>query len=225
MTKRFFSLLLSMAILFTVTCPAFAAGLDSDLQEETVSLGNESVVVHYQVNGKISYIEVGSDIIEVRGNEVYLNGELIATIISGFIGEAPGMIEPRTGWVYTDSCPFGEASDYTRELDPKFHNITFEKAIMELGKEVILSVLIAAVDTFKTDPTGASLGVNVFLAVADDIYNWAHDYPQRTQVYAIEHIYGHKNGMGYIHKNKFIFYSDRDCTDKISEAIAFSWWG
>lgn len=96
---------------------------------------------------------------------------------------------------------------------------------MELGKEVILSVLIAAVDTFKTDPTGASLGVNVFLAVADDIYNWAHDYPQRTQVYAIEHIYGHKNGMGYIHKNKFIFYSDRDCTDKISEAIAFSWWG
>ena len=75
MTKRFFSLLLSMAILFTVTRPAFAAGLDSDLQEETVSLGNESVVVHYQVNGKISYIEVGSDIIEVRGNEVYLNGE------------------------------------------------------------------------------------------------------------------------------------------------------
>ena len=92
MTKRFFSLLLSMAILFTVTCPAFAAGLDSDLQEETVSLGNESVVVHYQVNGKISYIEVGSDIIEVRGNEVYLNGELIATITSTVISDRKSVV-------------------------------------------------------------------------------------------------------------------------------------
>ena len=224
MTKRFFSLLLSMAILFTVTRPAFAAGLDSDLQEETVSLGNESVVVHYQVNGKISYIEVGSDIIEVRGNEVYLNGELIATITSTVISGDPSVIEPYTGWLYTDECSFGTPSDYTRYIKTVEHNITFEEAIEELSGDIILTILVSAVNSFATDPTGASLGFDILAGVAEDIYNWAHDYPQRTKIYALEDIYGHKNGMGYIHKNEYIYYGDRAYTQEISSKTMFSFW-
>lgn len=108
-------------------------------------------VVHYQVNGKISYIEVGSDIIEVRGNEVYLNGELIATITSTVISGDPSVIEPYTGWLYTDECSFGTPSDYTRYIKTVEHNITFEEAIEELSGDIILTILVSAVNSFATD--------------------------------------------------------------------------
>ena len=41
--------------------------------------------------------------------------------------------------------------------------------------------------------------------------------------YAMEYIYGHKNGMGYVHKNEFIYYSDRACTDEISRKTDVFW--
>lgn len=226
MTKRFFSLLLSMAILFTVTCPAFAADEDDGLREATFDLVDESVTIRYRLNeeNRITYAEVGSDVIEVIGNEIYLNGELIATITTEIIDGNSGTIEPRTGWMYSDECTFGDPEDYTRELDPKFHNITFKKAIGELSMEVILSILVTTVQSFAKDPTGASLRPSILLSVAEDVYNWARDYPKRDKIYAMEYIYGHKNGMGYVHKNEFIYYSDRACTDEISRKTMFSGW-
>ena len=118
-----------MVILFTVTRPAFAADEDDGLREATFDLVDESVTIRYRLNeeNRITYAEVGSDVIEVIGNEIYLNGELIATITTEIIDGNSGTIEPRTGWMYSDECTFGDPEDYTRELDPKFHNITFKK--------------------------------------------------------------------------------------------------
>jgi len=194
--------------------------------EKTFYLDDEPVTIHYRLNerNRIDYIEVNSNVIEARGNEIYLNGELIAIVTSEFVVAPPIEIQPRTGWIYGNTCPFGDPSDYTRDMGTKLHNVTFLRAIGELTVDVILSILITTVDTFATDPSGASLGPRILLSVAEDVYNWAIEYPKRKVIYAFEEIYGHQNGMGYIHKNIFTYYGDKECTERISSKTMFSSW-
>lgn len=224
--KKFISLLLSMAVIFSVASPAFAANSKTDLLEKTFYLADEPITLYYRLNesNRIDYIEVNSNVIEARGNEIYLNGELIAIVTSEFVVDPPIEIQPRSGWIYGDTCPFGYPSDYTRDMGTKLHNITFRRAIGELSVDIILSILITTVDTFATDPSGASLGPRILLSVAEDVYNWAIEYPKREVIYAIEEIYGHENGMGYMHRNDFTYYGDEDCTEWVSAKTMFSSW-
>ena len=133
--KKFISLLLAMTMVFSVCSPAFAVDVKSasaaELQEITVDYNNESITIRYQADdeNKVTYAEIGTDIMQVEGNQVFLNGELIATITSEVIYEDSDAVEPRTSWIYTDDCPYGTFSDYTTKWKTVNRNITFEEVV------------------------------------------------------------------------------------------------
>ena len=71
----------------------------------------------------------GTDVAERIGNVIYLNGVKEATISDTIDINNSETVMPRTGWVSTDTCPMGTASEYTKLSSTKDRNIELEKRI------------------------------------------------------------------------------------------------
>lgn len=69
----------------------------------------------------------GTDVAERIGNVIYLNGVKEATISDTIDINNSETVMPRTGWVSTDTCPMGTASEYTKLSSTKERNIELEK--------------------------------------------------------------------------------------------------
>ena len=226
--KKLVSLLLTLAMIFTISSPAFAVNTQSenvpdstDLYEVVVDINGNPTSIRYGVdeNNYLAYAEFEEDYIEVVGDEIYLNGELVATITREIVYADPNAIEPYTYWVYQDTCPYGSFSDYVSLLKEVNHNITFEKAIKNLSASALLAILCAMVP-FKT-PVQAE---TVFRTVANTICAVAVSYALEDKVYAVEKIYSHKTVPSAFHQNYFHFYSDATHTEYIESALSYSCW-
>lgn len=223
--KRLVSLVTALALSFALAAPASAAVIDktaqeNDLQTEIISIDGENTKIRCrEENGALVYVEVGSDVVERKGNEVFLNGAKIATITttSNLTSSA---IEPRTGWIYGDgTCPMGYSpSDYNKLYDTRSHNITFEEEVGKWTRDILLATLILIVP-FVREITGKE----VFAIVAGTILDHIADFSDEENcVYATEYIYS--GGMPYTHKNAFYFYSDKAKTKPTGNATCYSSW-
>ncbi len=185
----------------------------------TIKIGNEPVELQYHVaNGVVDKVAVGNEVFTRKGNDVFRNGEKIATITST-TDFASSDIEPYTSWIYgNNKCPSGYSpSDYNQLYGTKWHNVTFEKAIAECAVSTILGVLILMVD-FE-NPT---IGQQVLQKIAENILNVFASYSGKNAVYAYERIYA--GGMPYTRKNIFEYYGDKNKNNYAGTATCYSSW-
>lgn len=223
--KKFIALLLVMTMVFSMGSPVFAlsenGGSIADLQETTIDFDNKSVAVRYRTDdeNRVTYAEIGKNIVEVDGEQVFWNGELVATITREVVYENSEGVEPRTSWIYTDTCPYGSFSDYTTKWKTVNTNITFEKILAQTSVEVILATLITLVDF-----TRVATGRSVFEGAALEIKEGMEEYEAATKLYSKEVIYSHKTVPSAFHQNNFYFYADSAHEDYLSYALAYSSW-
>ena len=185
----------------------------------TINIDNEPVVLNYHVtNGVVDSVTINDDVIMRKGNDVFCNGEKIATITTE-IESFSSAVEPYTSWVYgNSSCPSGySSSDYNNFYGSKWHNITFDKAIAECTMSIILGSLILMVD-FES-PT---IGQQVLLKIAEKILDTFAMYDGKNCVWAYESIF--TGGMPYTRKNIFSFYGDKNRNNYTGIATCYSFW-
>lgn len=207
--KKIIVTLLSASMLFTMSPPAFAADLSD---EEPL----------YSTN-------IDGHDIALSGTELYIDGNFVTDIVDKIVaenldpitGEYVGATDTarRTGWVYGSNCPFGSASDYTRHVSTEYHNISLKKAVTNATIQAVIDCISDFLD-MDTVPGPGSLLWNA----ASNIVTAIKDYIVNDKLYAREEIYGHKNGMGYVHKNVFYFYSDSNYSNYISSCTLYSQW-
>ncbi len=223
--NRVISIILAVSLIFSLASPAFASEVQGPETSDTVTifLDGEYVTVNYTVeDDHIVYAEIGDDVMSVQGDEIFFNGTKVATITTTeTFCAAPQAIEPRTSWLYTDTCPTGAtSSDYSTLFSTKSHNITFEKMVGECSASLILSILV----TFFTCKTEA-VGKAIFKKIATAIDNFADEYTSfadSDKVYATEKIY--TGGIPYTRKNIFYFYCDSAKTNFIKSTTCYSSW-
>lgn len=214
-----------MAILCTTYVPALAAGdqpANSTLQMSAIVIADEPITLYFDISkgNRLTYAEIGDDILRVVGNKVFVNDELVATITSEVVDGDPSIPEPYTGWIYSDSCPLGfNSSDFSTYFKSVNHNITFKKALSEMSMATIL-VILCTIVPFAKEVAAEAVFRNVAATIATMTAAYMHD----DKVYAVETVYQHKSGMGYMHKNNFVFYSDSAHTKEIDRTTAYSSW-
>lgn len=219
---RLLSLLCAIAMSLTLVLPVnatYVAPPESNhlgLSTSSFQFEGKTYKIAYDANGVIDHVQWNENITQRIGNEIYLNDVKIATIETEY---TTGNIEPRTGWIYGDgSCPEGYTSgDYNKLFDTKSHNITFELAVAECSRDILLATLVLIVP-FLNVATGQS----VFGVIASTILGHASDFGNDNCVYATEYIYS--GGMPYTHKNVFHFYSNSEKTKSMGTSICYSSW-
>lgn len=226
MLKKLLSPFTVLALTCAMILPAYAQEinaplLDSGHLSETVWIAGDAYETKYSISsGIINYIEIEDDVFERIGNEIFMNGAKVATVETVGLSD---VIEPRTGWVYTDTCPLGTASDYTKYIKDVSRNIAFEERVAYYTAKALVGIVAVALGFLN--PV-----VGVFAEVGEAIYNDANrdpDFGDSTRAYCTETIYGHYQLSGYDRMNEFVFYKDADHTQKVTdgEATAYSWWG
>lgn len=218
--KKLLALLLSCALIFSFSAPAFAA----DDCSNTVSIlldGKPTTINYHLKDNHITYAEIGKDVMSVHDNVVYFNGEVIATISSTVIDQVPsGGIEPRTGWIYTSKISDVSPSDFNTYEGSRTHNVTLKNAVATYSAAMILAALIAIVP-FKSEVVGKEVFNNVASMVVGLAMGNA-TFGQSRTIYASEKIYSGK--IPYTRKNAFIFYYNNDISNEIDRATCYSSW-
>lgn len=222
--KKILSLCLACALMFSISAPALATavGQTNSSGSVTVVLDGEPVSINYRLeDNRITYAKIGNDIMSLQGNVVYFNGEAIATITSSPLERFASDIEPRTGWMYNDTCPYGASpSDYDTLFGINSHNITFAEKIIKYSVGAILAVLITIVP-FSREVAAEEVFRNAALMIAGlavgDI-----KLAQSNNLYSTEYIYS--GGIPYTRKNVFFFYSDSEEKNLIDSTTCYSSW-
>lgn len=170
--------------------------------------------------------EVKSDKEEINcyiiGNKIYVNGIHEATIIENtFPNNLNNNINEnmlRTGWMYTETCPFGTASDYTNYIDTKTRNIYLEREIATYTS-IVLGAIISSV--YSSIPQGIAIGI-----AGKILSNLpGSNYGNLKTLYFKEDIYAHKSVGSIYRKNVLNFYFDSNFTEYATSQVMYSWWG
>lgn len=226
MKKKVISFLLAFTLLFTVSGSAFAVDLDTaiptdaECHETTLSYEGEMIPIkYYMEDNSVIYAEIGDSIAQYIDGDIYLDGKLVATATTTVVS-APENVDRRTGWLYSDSCPYGfEPSDFNIFVESRNHNITFYETVATISRDAIIAAILA-ICPFD-DVAG---GQAVFMDVAESIFEGIVGYWMEPKVYAREDVYKMDILGNYMHKNAFNFYSDSAHSDWIGYALAYSSW-
>lgn len=223
--KKLLSLLLAFVLVFSISVPTFAAESVEDDSNGTVTvfLDGRPVNIRYCLEDNyITYAEIGNDVMSVQDNIVYFNGVAIAIISRTTVERSPtSSVEPRSGWIYTDTCPAGASpSDYDTPAGTDNHNITFIENVIRCSTAVILAALISIV------PFGREVAAEeVFRNIAYMIAGLATGnmaFGNSNKVYATEYMYS--GGIPYTRKNTFTFFSDSARNNVIGSTTCYSSW-
>lgn len=225
MKKRLVSILLTLTMCMGLAVPAFAAddpdksGTDYDNTVMIPFEGKTIEIRNYRIeDAHIVYAEIDGDIMFVQNNVVFLNDVKIATITISVDNNA---IEPRTGWIYSESCPAGTTSSaYNTLVQTRKRDITFEESIEKYSVGAILAALIS-VFPFASQVKAEEFFRNVALTIAgmaagDTIFG------KSNHVYATEYIYSGE--IPYSHKNILHYHKYEDGTEKYWTEVLFSAW-
>lgn len=165
-------------------------------------------------NTIIKYNGITSEMID---NKIYINGKLEATIVET-VKEAPMNTILRTGWTYTNTCPFGNSTEYTKFIKVKEKNIQLEKDLITYTAAV-LGVIIGY--CYPDPNVGAA--VTVAGTILSNVPG--SQYGNLKTLYFKEYIYGHSTLSSIYRMNKLLYYYDSAYTAYVTMDIYYSWWG
>ena len=158
----------------------------------------------------------GTDVVERIGNVIYLNGVKEATISDTIDINNSETVMPRTGWVSTDTCPMGTASEYTKLSSTKERNIELEKRIGSYTERALSLIIAVLYPPATVALAAATLIIDV---VKDSVYA---DY---TTMYFREKYYKH-NTLGQFYRRVVVdYYKDADYTEYGCSESYYQWWG
>ena len=158
----------------------------------------------------------GTDVAERIGNVIYLNGVKEATISDTIDINNSETVMPRTGWVSTDTCPMGTASEYTKLSSTKERNIELEKRIGSYTERALSLIIAVLYPPATVALAAATLIIDV---VKDSVYA---DY---TTMYFREKYYKH-NTLGQFYRRVVVdYYKDADYTEYGCSESYYQWWG
>ena len=203
MLKKITSFLLALSLMIAIF-PTYA--LDSIYQDEFNKVNENRVIMQY--NGVTA---------EKIDNKIYIDGTLIATIFETTENN-PTNIEPRTGWTYSNTCPYGNMSEYTKYIDRKEKNIQLEKDIASIGVTA-LSLVIGL--CYPDKAVGAA--VTVAGAIIANIPG--AQYGKLKTLYFVEYIYGHQVLSSIYRMNQLRYYYDAAYSEYATTDTYYSWWG
>ncbi|WP_251446169.1 hypothetical protein [Vermiculatibacterium agrestimuris] len=213
MKKRLVSILLTVAMCMGLAVPAVAVEIRPEAQKENVTitecdiLGKTAVMEQHIVDREIDYVKItcGTEIAERIGNEIFLNGEKVATIVELEERNIDAQnIEPRTGWLDVENCPYGTKSEYNKLYSSQYRNLALEKKISELTVEGLSYILMTYCGV-----------AGVCLRIAQEIISVAVDskYEEYKTLYLYERIYSHKTLGQFYRMVDLDYYFDKNYTE------------
>ena len=203
--KRIIAIMLSLTIIISSNLPVFASS-NKTLKSMTLEYQEKPIKIDYLIeNNQITYAEIDDNIVEYIGNEVYFNGELLATVNKTIVDNNSSFAEPRVSWTYTKNCPYGSPNDYTVYLREVEYDIQLRKTILELTFSEFLGIMMNLIP-FQLPSYAEEVLDEVFEAIAEkaveDLF-----YGMTQYLYAEESIYSHPVVGSAYHKNYFLFYN------------------
>lgn len=228
MIRKFVSLFMALSLILTMTT-GFAGAYDSpELMSGSFEFGGVTYPYKYrEENGEIVYAEVGSDIIERKGNEIFVNDIKVAsyTEISLSPSSVPAhlelnsIVQPRTGWMWSET---GNPSDYeSTAYDTVLRDIALEKTLGALTVGSLAAVIVL----FLPIPTLAKEIADIAISYATGVLT---AYLSSKSLYCLERTYKNKYiGLSYAKMVKQEYYYDSDCTDAVpnSNKTIYGSWG
>lgn len=161
--------------------------------------------------------------IEKVGNKIYVDGVHEATVyeLSPIINTLDNTTADadmlRGGWHYTDNCPYGSRSDYTKYITTRNKNIQFERSLASQTLAVLGGIIAR----------GLNVPMGIALNLASNILSQipGSQYGNLKTLYFKETIYAHKTLPGIYRMNNLSFYFDPNYSDYATSVIKYSWWG
>lgn len=186
--KRLISVLLTIVIVFSSYTVVFAEEkTETTLDGVNVIYKNFFIVdewyqaEYHLVNDEIVYAKiVGNEYTAERINdEVYLNGEKTLSMHeAGMLLDTEGVksnsIEPRSGWIEVEECPYGDEDDYTNKISERARDIDAEQDLYSFTIEALAIVLIAYYPMSEFCVTVAKDILNVVIGTAYERYEYIH---------------------------------------------------
>ena len=220
MKKRILSFFLAIISTFSLVVPVFATNTQlSNNPDKVISTIDYAVTIdECTIDDDNIYIRAlsGTDVAERIGNVIYLNGVKEATISDTIDINNSETVMPRTGWVSTDTCPMGTASEYTKLSSTKDRNIELEKRIGSYIERALSLIIAVLYPPATVAFAAATLIIDV---VKDSVYA---DY---TTMYFREKYYKH-NTLGQFYRRVVVdYYKDADYTKYGCSESYYQWWG
>lgn len=224
--KQLISVGLVITTLFTIASPALALNVVPGAKEGSFTYNGETINYQYrEENGIITYAKVENDVVERIDNDIYLNGEKIASINSYTVTLDENAdetvvlddVQPYTGWVWSEK---GDSGDYVVPGTAKLHDIALEKTI----KATTLSTMTSIVLVLLPVPSVAKEVANCIITGITGAYV---AYQSSKHIYCLEMVRKHKYNPSFQKMVECTYFYGDDMNDTVpgSNKTLFGWWG
>lgn len=224
--KQLISTSLVATMLFTMTSPALALNTTSPAKKGNFTYNDTLINYEYrEQNGIITYVKVENDVAERIGNQIYLNGEKIASITSRTINLAESTyeavalndVQPCTGWVWSET---GNSGDYSVPGTAEIHDVALEKTIKATTLSAMASIVIIILPI-------SAMAKEVAQKILDGVTGAYIAYQASKHIYCLEMVRKHKYNPSFQKMVESTFYYDKDLRDQVpgSNKTVFGWWG
>lgn len=220
--RKVISIILIVVICLSFAFPALATNVAVDengLKKGELLVGERTISYKYkEENGEVVYAEVGNEIIEKVGEEIRVNGEVVATVtttvlyqseqaeidtsMNAVLPSEPAL--PQSGWTWSTQ---GDDNDFfvtPYEIKKREINLQAELWSITLdGLAVIIEFFLPAPAIVR------GIAAAILRAISDEL----EEYADITVLYSIETTYQHKYlGLSYAKKMNYRYSCNQQFT-------------